>query len=270
MQARLRDAERLADRAQAHLDKAEKAMAALEPKDMASALEDAKETLGEKDIELYPDAQLHIDKLKELEGQLPRVKAEREKRDLDRRLNAARDKIVPRVQALLEAIEANVPSAPSRDVIRKLESKAKSVKEAVDDDLDLFAKDADFAAWAKSQLSKAEKGLDGVVHAKKGLAFVEGPVAAWKEALSLQSEAKAEKSPVDKASTLKKARIAFSICERESQPFAADKLTSSVAFVMPTGKPQNPTQLRATCQKALKSTDTELKKLSVAVKKLKK
>ena len=157
MDARLRDAEKLADRASNHLDRAEKAAAALEPRDMESALDDAKRTLAEKDIELYPEAQMHLDRYQELAGRLPQVKAAREKRDLDLRLNAARDKIVPRVQAMMDAQEALVPTAPTRALVDTAENKAKAVKEAVDENLDLFVKDADSATRStrRSRASRA-------------------------------------------------------------------------------------------------------------------
>ena len=206
MDARLRDAERMADRASGHLDRAEKAAIQLEPREMERALDDAKDELKQKDIELYPESQMHFDRFKELAARLPAVKAEREKRDLELRLNAARDKIVPRVQAMMEAQEAVTPAAPTRALIDTLESKAKAVKDAVDDELDLFVKDADFAAWAKSQRNKVDKALESAARAKKGVAFLEGPVVAWKEALALQAEARGKKDLDDKESVLREAR----------------------------------------------------------------
>lgn len=265
MDARLRDAERYADKASGYLDQAEKAMAALEPKDMEEALSDAKRVLAEKDIELYPEAQMHFDRYQELAGKLPAVKAEREKRDLEIRLNKARDKIVPRVQALVEAQEAVVPSAPTRGQVEAVESKGKSLKEALDDELDLFVKDADFAAWAKSQRNKADKALEGAARAKKGVAFLEGPVTTWKEALALQKDAKEKKDVVEKEAALREARTRLTTCEKNARPFDDDKATGGIVFVMPSGKPQTPGQLATTCQKALKDSEAEWKKAVAAV-----
>jgi hypothetical protein len=265
MDARLRDAEKLADRASNHLDRAEKAAAALEPKDMESALDDAKRTLAEKDIELYPEAQMHLDRYQELAGRLPQVKAAREKRDLDLRLNAARDKIVPRVQAMMDAQEALLPTAPTRALVDAAENKAKAVKEAVDENLDLFVKDGDFAAWAKSQRNKVDKALESVTRARKGVAFLEGPVAAWKDGLELQKDAKDKKALSDKESALRESRTKLSACDRTARPFDEDKVTNSVAFAMPSGKAQTPGQLSVTCQKDLKDVETEWKKVLAAL-----
>lgn len=267
MEARMRDAERLADRASTHLDDAEKAAAALEPKKMESALEDAKDVLSAKDIELYPEAQMHLDRYKELAARLPAVKAEREKRELEQRLNQARDKIVPRVQAMLEAQEALAPTAPTRAQCDTLDDRAKAVREAVDDDLDLFVKDADFAAWAKSQRTKVDKALEQSTRARRGVAFLDGPVADWREGLALQKEAKGKKSPGDKEAALREARAKLSACSRNAKTFDGDKATSSLAFAMPQGKPQTPGQLVTTCDKALKTVETEWKKALKALKK---
>ena len=265
MAARLRDAERMADRASGHLDRAEKAAIQLEPKDMERALDDAKDELRQKDIELYPESQMHFDRFKELAARLPQVKAEREKRDLELRLNAARDKIVPRVQAMLEAQEAVPAAAPTRALVDTLENKAKAVKDAVDDELDLFVKDADFAAWARSQRNKVDKALESVARARKGVAFLEGPVVAWKEGLALETEAKSRKDPGDKETALRDARTRLSACDRTAQPFDEDKLTGATGFQMPSGKPQTPAQLSATCQADVKRVETQWKKVLASV-----
>ena len=265
MEARLRDAERTADRASGHLDRAEKFAIQLEPKDMENALDDAKRDLAEKDIELYPEAQMHFDRYKELAARLPQVKAEREKRDLELRLNKARDKIVPRVQAMLEAQEALPPASPTRALVETLESRAKAVKEAVDDELDLFVKDADFAAWAKSQRNKVDKALEAATRAKKGVQFLEGPVVAWKDGLTFVADAKTKKDLSDKETALREARTKLSACGRDVRPYDEDKVTGAVAFVMPSGKPQTPAQLATTCQQGLKDTEAQWKKVLAAL-----
>ncbi len=263
MEARMRDAEKLADRAAGYLDDAEKAMAALEPKQMQSALEDAKDVLARKDIELYPEAQMHLDRYRELNGKLAEVKATREKRDLEKRLNQARDKIVPRAQALLEAQEALVPGAPTRAACDTLEAKAKALKDAVDDDLDLFVKDSDFAAWARSQRNKVDKALDAAAHARVALAFLEGPVTSWREGVTLQKDAKAKKSAGDRETALREAKNRFADCAKAATPVAELKVTVD-------GKPMSPAQLVTVCDKALKGVEGEWKKAAAALKKPKK
>lgn len=263
MQARMKDAERYADKASSELDEAEKAATALEPKKMEDALKDAKEWLDEKDIELYPEAQMHIDRYKELQARVPQVKAEREKRDLEIRLNKARDRIVPRVQAMLEAQEALSPNAPTKQQCEAVEDKAKLVKEAVDDDQDLFTKDADFAMWAKSQRNKVDKALEAVARSRKALAFLDGPAKAYGEAVAAQKEAKAKKDPADQEKLLTDAKNKLGVCSKDGKTFDAEKATSSVGFTID-GKAQTPAQLVTLCDKVLKVVEVDLKKASTA------
>ncbi|MFT3713281.1 MAG: hypothetical protein QM817_36965 [Archangium sp.] len=269
MQARLKDAERLADKASSALDKAEKAGRELEPKDMERALEDAKEYLAAKDSELYPEAQMNIDRYKELAAQVPAVKAAREKKDLDERLNKARDRIVPRVQAMLAAQDALVENAPTKSKCEDLEERSKALKDAVNDDLDLFVKDADFAAWAKSQLKKVDLATDAAKTGRRGLAFLDGPVAVWKDALSQYKDVKGKKDPEDKEKLLGEVRGKYAACSKDAKPFNGDKATKDIAFVMPEGKPQTPSQLIETCDKALKSGEKEWKAVVAASAKAK-
>jgi len=265
MQARMKDAERYADKAAAELDEAEKAATALEPKQMEAALEDAKDWLDEKDIELYPEAQMHLDRYKELQARVPQVKVEREKRDLELRLNKARDRIVPRVQAMLEAQEALVPNAPTKQQCEVVEDKAKALKEAVDDDQDLFTKDADFAMWAKSQRNKVDRALEAVARSRKALAFLEGPAKAYAEALASQKSAKDKKEPGDQEKLLTDAKTKLGSCSQDAKTFDADKATTSIGFTID-GKAQTPAQLVTLCDKVLKGVELDLKKVSAAAK----
>lgn len=268
MEARLRDAERHADKAAAALDDAQAAAEALEPEKMKDALDDAKERLSETDVELHPETGMHQDRYKELFAKYPQVKAEREKRDLEKRLNAARDRIVPRVQAMLEAQEALSATAPTRAQLDALTDKAEKVREAVDDEKGLFEKDGDFAAWAKSQRGKVDRALDAATKAKKVLAVIEGPAAAWVEAQQLQGEAKKAKAkaPGDKEALLLKLKERLLACESSAQPLLAEP----AAVAAGSGKPQTAAQLQAACRAALKPADAELKKVQAALAKAKK
>lgn len=264
MDARVRDAEKRSDKAMAALDEAQKAAEALEPGKMESALADAKKALDSPDINLYPEAGLQQDRYRELSAKLPEVKKEREKRDLERRLDAARDKVVPRVQALLEAVDALNLATVTKDKLAAIEKLAADVKDGVDDDKDLFEKDKDFAQWAKSQKGKAEKALESVVKGKKALAFVEGPGAAMKEGLDKQKEARAQKDPAERVTLLGEARTRLSICERDATTAAGDAVLSGVAFQIAAGKGQTPAQVAKACKAAIAAVDKDLVKAKKA------
>lgn len=265
MAARLRDAERYSERGSASLDDAEKAGAALEPRKMQSALEDAREQLTKPDAELHPETSMHLDRLKELEGKLPLVKAAREKRDLEVRLNKAREKVVPRVQAMLEVLETLNPAAPALPQVERLEDAAKAVKDAVEDEQDLFAKDADFAMWAKSQRNKVDRALESAARARRAVAFNEGPAVAWRDAQALQQQAKEQKAVADKHAALEQARARLASCARGARPFDEEKATSSISFAVAGGRLMTPGQLAAACSRALKEGDAEFKKVTAAL-----
>ena len=112
---------------------------------------------------------------------------------------------------------------------------------------------------------RVEPALEAVARSKKGVAFLEGPVTTWKEGLALRADARTKKELSDKESALRDARTKLSACDRTAKPFDEDKITSSIAFTMPSGKPQTPAQLSTTCQKDLKDTEAEWKKVLTAL-----
>jgi len=224
MSVRMRDAERRADSVNHALDLAEKAEADLEVKDAESA---------------------------------------REKRDLERRLNSARDKVVPAVQKLSEALDKLSPTAPTREQIAQVEDHAKDVREGVDDAKDMFVKDPDFASWAKSQRSKAEKGLDEVAKAKVKLKFIEGPGAALLEAQKKSKEARTQKSPEDRQAKLQEAKDQLERCVKDGTALSAEPALSGAQLkVQPgPGKPLPPLAWVTQCREAQKGVDAELDKV---------
>jgi hypothetical protein len=267
LQARMKESERLADRAGTALDQAERAADTYEPVAMKRSLDEAKALLLEKDIDLYPEAQMHIDRFKELAARLPAVKAEREKRDFDKRLNDARDAIVPRSLALTEIAGQVVPAHPTRQQCDALEDRTKDLKAAFDSSEDVFAKDADFAAWARGEKAKAEKALVTLATCRQGVAYLDGPVASSKKGVEQHRQGLKEKDVQARVTILSEARTELSSCVREGKRFAADKLTSVIAFTLEHVKPQTPAQLVASCEKALKKADADLKKAGALAKK---
>ena len=66
------------------------------------------------------------------------------------------------------------------------------------------------------------------------------------------------------------ARAKFAACMKDGKAFENDKATKELAFVMPEGKPQTPTMLVATCEKALKAGEKEWKVVQTAAAKARK
>jgi hypothetical protein len=266
IEARTRLAEKHADEASEALERAQKAAEALEPGDMADALEDARDALADPDINLYPEAGMHQDRYAELSAKLPQVKAAREQRDLEQKLDAARSEVVPLVQAMLEAAEGLTPANATKEKVEAVEANATKLKGRVNDDQALFAKSADFKDWAEHQVRKADKALESAARAKKGLAFKDGAVAAWAAAKAKRAEAKQRKVPAERVTALKAAQQALAACVQGAAAADKDKDLSTVAFPVD-GKATPPGKLEKACRDQQKTLGPELKKAKDAARK---
>ena len=267
MQVRLKDAERLANHADDLLNEAQAAADAAQPEKLQRALDAAKKDLNDKDFSLVAGAHEYLDRYNELSGRVPTVKQDREHRDLVAKIDAARTQLTPKVQAFNDAAAASNPSAPVASVITDVEARSKELADALAPQLALINSTPEGAQWVKTQQDAMAKAGEAATRGKKGVAFLEGPVAAWREGLALQTAAKGKATPAEKEQSLLAAKEKLVSCATSAKTFADDKSISALAFTVPEGKPLTPTQLVGTCQKALKPVEVELK---AAQKKLKK
>lgn len=265
MEARMRTAEKRADSVNRSLDLAEKAENDLDPKEAESNLEDAKKGLMDPDINLHPELEMMVDRFKELQSKLDATKAAREKRDLDLRLEKARDKVVPAVQKLSEALDKLSPSAPTKDQISAVEDQAKDVREGVDDAKDMFVKDPAFASWAKSQRSKSEKALDEVTKAKAKLRFIETQGQQLSDAQAKVKESRTEKDLDDRAKKLQEAKDLLDKCATSTAP--ADPLLKDALLKILPGKPQPPAAVITACLNTSKTVSADLDKVKKLIAK---
>ncbi|MGV3622707.1 MAG: hypothetical protein ACO1OB_17950 [Archangium sp.] len=267
MQVRLKDAERLAAHADELLNEAQVAADAAQPEKLERALDAAKRDLNDKDFSLVSGAHEYLDRYNELSGRIPTVKEDRERRDLVARVDAARTLVTPKVQAFNEAAAALSPSAPTTPAITTLELKAKELTDALGPQVGLINSTPDGAQWLKTQQEALTQAADAAARGKKGVAFLEGPVAAWRDALALQADAKRKPTPAEKEQPLLSAKEKLTSCATAAKSFADDKTIASLAFTVPEGKPLTPTQLSSTCTRALKPVETELKAVQKKLKK---
>jgi hypothetical protein len=265
IEARTRHAEKSADAAAEALDRAQKAADTLQPDDLDDALHDAKKALSDPDINLYPEAGMHQDRYAELSARAPAVRAEREKKDLEAKLDKARSEVVPLAQAMLEATEGLTPATATAEKVEAIENGAKKLKDRVQDDKDLFAKSPDFKDWAENQLRKADKALEVAARAKKGVAFKAGAVAALEQAKAKRTEAK-KLAPKEKVEALDEAKKQLAACESGAQAGAKDKDLQAVGFPVD-GKPLTPEKLEKACKDQGKQLEPDVKKANDALKK---
>jgi hypothetical protein len=260
MKQRMRDAERLADKLTVLLDDAEKSGNALEPDKMDRALEESKNVMLEKDLELYPEAGMLGDRLIELQKKAPAVRAERERIDLEKKMTAARERIVPKMTALREAMDSLLPDAPSEGQCDAVEKAAKAARDDIDDAKDLFAKNADFAAWAKSQRKKTDNAMEALKPARKKVKFLEGPVAAKIEGARLFKDSKKEKDTDARLKLAMDSAEKYIACQKEGEKLVADQELATASVVVQ-GKVTAPLSVVSGCKEELEGVKTELQRL---------
>jgi hypothetical protein len=256
----MKDSERLADKTVALLDDAEHAGNDLDPDKMDRALTDAKNLLLDKDFELYPEAGMIGDRLIELQKKAPEVRAERERIDLEKKMNAAREKIVPRMQALRDALDALLPDAPTQAQVDAVEKAAKRAREDIEGAKELLSKNADFAAWAKSQRLKTERAMEAVKSVAKKVKFLEGPVAARTEAAKLFKESKRSKDDEDKLRLATEAAGKYGVCVKDGEKLIKDPELATTALSLG-GKPTPPLSVVSGCKEDLEGVKTEIARL---------
>lgn len=266
IEARTRHAEMRADEAAEALDRAQRAADALEPEELKDALADAKDALTDPDINLYPEAGMHQDRYAELAGKVAAVKAARDKRDLEARLDKARTDIVPLVQAMLDATESLTPANATAEKVQVVEDKAKELQARMKDEQPLFAKSPDFKDWAENQLRKTDKALEVAAKARKGLTFKAGPVAAHAAAKAKRAEAKKAK-PKERLEALQEAKKQAAACESGARAGAKDKDLQAHAFPVGGKAALTPEKLEKACADLDKLLAPELKKATEAFRK---
>lgn len=258
IEARTRLAEKHSDQAAEALDRAQKAADALEPDALDEALADAKGALSDPDINLYPESGMQQDRYAELVAKQAQVRAAREKKDLEAKLDAARSELVPLVQALLDAADGLTPVNATAARIEAAQAAAGKLKERVQDDDALFAKSPDFKDWADHQVRKAEKALEVAARAKKGVAFREGAVASYLDAKAKAAKAKKTKAPDERVAQYDGAAQQAKACVTGAKAADLDQDLSALAFPVDK-KALTPQKLQKACADLARALAAPLK-----------
>lgn len=266
IEARTRLAERHSDEAAEALDRAQKAADALEPDALDDALADAKAALSDPDINLYPESGMQQDRYAELVARQAQVRAARQQKDLEVKLDAARSELVPLVQALLDATDGLTPLNATAARIDAALAAAAKLKDRVKDDEALFAKSPDFKDWAENQVRKAEKAGEVAARAQKGLAFREGPVASFLDAKAKAARAKKAKAPDERVAQYEAAAQQAKACVTGAKAAAKDPELAALAFPVEK-KPLTPQKLEKACAAQGQSLAAPLKQARAAAAK---
>jgi len=261
---RLKHAERLGDTILRELDEAQRAEEALEPDRAAEALAEARKHLDEPDAPLYPEAALLAARYQELAEALPGARGERERKQLEQRLDALRDTVVPSALRAQEALEQLPAEAPTDGQLEAVEAPAREVVRRLDDSGPLFARAPDFAAWARSQRGKAEKALAQAAVARARRAFLQGPARDLEEATALARSARREKDLARRQELLQGVVERSRRCA-EGATAAARAGALGAAPLQVKGKPRSVAQVARACAAARRDAASELVRTTQAI-----
>ncbi len=213
LQAKLQFAERRAGELETELDKAERAMADLDPEEAQEHLDESKKALLEPDLDYYPEHGLLRDRYKALDARLPSVRAEKERRDFEAKVAQRRQAL----QKVLAELDKAMDALAKKDISSSDVAEANDAREDVEEELKegkaLEGKDAKYTSDAEKARQTLEKGLPRVKLAHQTVQFLKGPGALHHEALELAREAKAEKELEDRLEAFLEARNAYRKCQ---------------------------------------------------------
>ncbi len=249
LKARLINAERRAGEAEDALDEAEKAMAELEPDKAVSHLKRARAKLSDPDVGYYPERGLIGDRLARAEAQVPQVRAERERRDLEQKVNKQR----LRVEKVLPAFEKAraVPGAKTldRDAVDEAEDAIEDLQDVLNDGQALEVKQADYASYAKALRAKLEAVAPGVKLARARLVFAEGPGERRAEAEAIMKRAAAAKAREDRLDLFEDAHEKWVDCSEKGRKRIKENSALAKAAISLQGKTTTPDAVVRLCEK---------------------
>jgi hypothetical protein len=247
LQARLINSEKRAGAADNALDEAEKAMKALEPDDAERALNEAKEALADPDIEYYPEREMIRDRLKRDEEFLPRVRAERERRDLELKVAERRKKIDEVFAEYRPAMAAMRKAGAEKDQVSKAVSLADDVEEELDDGKELEPKDAAYAAYAADLRKQLEHDAPERKLARARVEFVDAVGELRHDAMEKAKVARSEKKREARAEAWGEAREKYAGCAEKGQKRLAETPELVRAAILLEGARTTPEAVVAFC-----------------------
>ncbi len=265
MEVRRQHAEKLSDEAGSALVEAREAADAVKPSAMERALANAEGALNSPDFDLYPGTKLQREEYRELAARLPEVSKERERRDLEKRAEMAKEKIGPRAAAMDRSVDGFSLATVTKSALETIEEQAVDVRKRLEDEKELCDKNKDFGQWARSQRERAEKALEAVAKGRRALTFLDGPAAAMQDGLKLHKEALAKKAPGERVPVLAKAKVRLNACEKDAGAAATDAALASVAFAV-SGNKHTPAQVARVCKGEIAAVDRDMRSASAAAK----
>jgi len=262
LQQRLASSERLATDAEAALAAAEVALDAVDPDQAEAALRDARKLLERPDASLYPEHDLLLDRLKADEARAPPVRAVKEKKDLEAKVELRRKALAAIVARYQQAFDRLIAKDLQKEDLEAFDAAAKELERALEHD-ELVAKSEAWAAEVQERKELLERGAARTGTARARVAFLTGPGMAGSDGKWLLEQARID---LDAATRLKHQREAVAkLTECANAKALIDRTQAlTVSTVQLQGRFVTPTAWVKSCAQDLAGATKTLRKLEKA------
>lgn len=254
MKARIADGERISDRAAAALDDGEKALAAGDLDRAEDRVRDAERALADPDVATNPESELLKTRLADLKAKVPEARWQRHKEELAKKVAARREIISKSVTQFRRAIGELEEKPGDRAALQAARDAARRVRDDVEWDKDLPAKDLEFKGYLDGLRQDLEDGNKALATAEKVMELVDGPLRARDEAAAASGKAKAEKQPDEKVKLFTQAQDGFRRCAEDAERAIAATPALEKATVTSQPKPATGAAVVKECQQQAEAT----------------
>lgn len=260
--ARREHSQRLADKADEYLSRADQAMTDLEPDEATKNLASTQETLADPDASLYPEYEMLQGKLKEYQARLPAVRRAREQRDLQKAVAEQRRRVEEHLQTLQKRMAALNTMELEVDAVDDAVKAASEVLDVIKDGVDLEPKDKGYLEFVRGTKKTIEESRASLTQTRALAEFVQGPVKLREKALAAFKTGKTQKDQEDRRASFSEAVGLYEQCQSASRRLLTRSPAVSRKAIAALGKKTTPEAVDSACS-------TEAKQVSEALQKLK-
>ncbi len=258
LQGKLLRAERKAGDCETHLDKAEQAMAQLEPEQAREHLEDAKTALLDADIDYYPEHGMLRDRYKADTDRLPAVEAERVRRDFEAKVQLRKEALGKARAKLDDALAALGKKELSGSQVDDAVSAREALEKELKEDKALEGKSAPYTADANAARTAMERAAPRIHLARQTVQFQEGPAGLHRDARERLKDAKEEKDLDDRLEAFVEARDAYRRCHKSASDLLAATPALEKVSVLSGERATTPKAIVSDCQEGAASAEKTL------------
>lgn len=264
MQAKIREGERLSDRATEALDDAAKALQAYELDRAEDRLRDAEDALSRPEINTNPESELLKSRFEELKAKIPAAREELARREIAKKVAARREIISKSLTAFRKALLESERKL-DRAAVQEARDAARQVTDDIEWDKGLQEKDSEFKAYVegiRQDLASSEQELSMT---ERTIEFLEGPLKDHDDAAARADQARTEKNLDVRLEHFKFAVDHFRQCDANAQKMIQATAALENAAIEDAGKPTTPGKIARACATEAKRLEVRLAATQKAV-----